>query len=87
MKVTDQQIARALIDQVRKAANGHSEMDVTTLISRPMWYAFNRFTGHPEDTEPTEWQGLKDTHRVFGSRTVVVDRDDMWSISSLNLVD
>lgn len=80
--VSDQQIVSALINQVAKAAGGDSERNITTLISRPMWNAFLRGIGEPEDSAPTDWLGLEKTIRVYGSKTIVIDRDDFWSLST-----
>lgn len=77
----DRFVMMALIAQVSKArpAQG-SERDVRTLISRPMWNAFCRATKLPEDSEPSEWLGTE-SHRVFGSETVVFESDEMISVS------
>lgn len=80
--ITDEQIVRALIVQVASAVPpGGNERDVTTVISRPMWNAFCRATGIPEDSEPTRWVGANETRRVYGSATVVVENGEMISVS------
>ncbi len=81
-KPTDFQIMCALVGQVQKAAQGRSERDVTTLISRPMWNAFCRATELKEDTSPSEWLGIHKTARVYGSKTIIIERPDFWSVSS-----
>ena len=67
------QIARALVAQVALAANGRCETDVVTFITKPMWRAFMKELGHSPNTKPTEWTTIKDTRRVYGSKTIVVD--------------
>ena len=66
------EITRTLIQQVSKAANGNSETEVVTFITKPMWKAFMKELGHSPNTKPTEWTTIKDTRRVYGSRTIVV---------------
>lgn len=80
MKIKDDEILRALIHQVMKAANGKSEQEVVTYITRPMWRAFCRATGTPTTATPTGWAGSA-TVRVFGSRTIVVPSTKLESIS------
>lgn len=80
---TDSQIAFALIHQVTKAVPatcGANEQSVRTIITRPMWKAWCRFTVSPENSEPTAWLGKK-TLRVYGSETIVVESDVMQSVS------
>lgn len=80
--MTDDEILCALIGQVADAARPcHSELEVTTLITRPMWNAFLRATKTPENTAPTAWLGIGKTHRVYGSETIVVERADFASVS------
>lgn len=81
MAMTDREIMCALIGQVSLAAHGGVETSVRTIITRPMWNAFCRAVGNPEDSEPTEWLGIKDTLRVYGSETIVIDHPEMASIS------
>lgn len=77
----DEKITRALIDQVNSAIPPWgNERDVKTFVSRPMWEAFLRFLKLPSGTEPTEWR-IKDCVRVYGSETIVVDSDLMFSYS------
>lgn len=71
----------ALIGQVAKAANGCAEHNVTTFITKPMWRAFLRATGTPVNSKPTDWIGPKETVRVYGSKTIVVDSNKLQSIS------
>lgn len=59
-----------------------TEMDVVTIITRPMWRAFCRGCGMPENCNPTEWKGLA-TRRVYGSETIVIESDEMWSASRI----
>lgn len=72
----------SLVRQVSKATprNGN-EVDVRTCISQPMWDLFCKATGIPIGTKPTEWIGIKDTCRVFGSETIILDRRDYISWS------
>lgn len=79
--MTDREIMCALIGQVAHAAAGKSETSVTTIITRPMWNAFLRATGSPENSDPTAWKWPKETHRVYGSETIVVDSEEMASVS------
>jgi hypothetical protein len=72
-----------LIHQVQLSARGSVETEVRTIISRPMWRLWNRELGDPEDSEPTEWLGIKDTNRVYGSETIVVESDALFSFSFL----
>lgn len=58
-----------------------SEMNVRTVITRPMWNAFCRASGMPENSTPTVWLGPHKTRRVFGSETIVVESDEWWSAS------
>lgn len=62
---------------------GGSERDVTTIISRMYWNAFLIGVGMEQGLDPTDW--LDDspgrTVRVFGSKTIVVDREDLMSVS------
>lgn len=81
MSIDDRDVVLALIRQVVRAAAGGSELEVVTLISEPMWAAFCRGTGLPVPCEPTEWLGGHGTRRVCGSRTVVIKRNDFWSVS------
>lgn len=64
-----------------KAASGASERNVKTYISRPLWRLFNQELGHAPDIEPTAWLGIGETHRVYGSETIVVDTPALWSAS------
>lgn len=74
------EISRALIEGVIKAAKGRREDQVTTIITRPMWNAFCKEIGLPENSIPTEWIG-KDTIRVYGSKTIVIESDKLAAIS------
>jgi len=75
------EIMRALINQVTKAADGDVERNVITFITRPMWVAWCRAVGSPEDSEPTDWLGIDKTHRVYGSKTIVIEKPGMESMS------
>lgn len=78
----DDLVMRSLVHQVSKATpRGGTEQDVITFISLPMWKAFCRATGMPETSKPTKWLGPKDTHRVYGSVTVVVPSKAMFALS------
>lgn len=79
--MTDTEIMCALIGQVASAANGRSEREVKTLITRPMWNAFLRSIGAKENAVPTEWRGIHRTIRVYGSETIVIESDEMASVS------
>lgn len=81
-KPNPDKVMRSLVRQVSKATprNG-SEVDVRTYISQPMWDLFCKATGIPIGTKPTEWIGIKDTCRVFGSETIILDRRDYISWS------
>ena len=81
LPVTGHDITRALISQVSKAAGSGSELEVETRISRPLWRLWNTILGVHPDTEPTDWLGEGHTHRVYGSKTIVVDSDGLWSFS------
>jgi hypothetical protein len=84
----DHELTSALIGQVGKAVpKGENELSVTTLITRPMWEAWCRACNLPEDSEPTEWLGSKETIRVYGSRTIVIESDMMASVSFAQLKD
>ena len=87
MKTTDEEIMCALIGQVSLATKvaetmkkAASERDVLTYITRPMWQGFCRGCKLPENSEPSEWNGLH-TIRVYGSETRIVESSEMWSIS------
>jgi len=56
------------------------------MITRPMWNAFLRGVGVPEDSEPTEWKGAHGTIRVWGSETIVVESQEMWSYSKAKVI-
>lgn len=73
MIMNKMEITRALIGQVTKAASGHPETEVVTFITKPMWKAFMKELGHSTNTKPTEWTTIKDTRRVYGSKTIVVN--------------
>lgn len=79
--MSDEQIMCALIGQVAAAAGGQVESSVETRISRPMWRAWCRAVKVPEDSEPTEWLGIHKTLRVYGSRTVIVESEEMFAAS------
>ncbi len=80
-KPDDHEVLRSLINQVQKAANGDSETKVVTFITKPMWRAFLRATGTNPNSKPTEWNGIKTTIRVFGSKTIVTKSNQMASVS------
>jgi len=71
----------ALIGQVAAAADKDTETTVVTRITRPMWRAWLRAVGEPEDKEPTGWLGIHKTLRVYGSRTIVIESEEMFAIS------
>lgn len=76
-------IVPALIQQVSKACPiGKSEVAVRTVISRPLWKMWCRELGDDENCEPTEWIGIKETRRVYGSETIVVESDELFSFSA-----
>lgn len=81
MKIKDEGIMCSLINQVQKAANGGSELEVTTFITKPMWRAFLRASGTNPNSKPTEWLGFKKTIRVFGSKTIVTKSKKLASVS------
>lgn len=75
-------IVSALIDQVQKAVpKGGSELDVRTIITRPLWDKFMAAGGHPPGTMPTGWLGIHKTRRVFGSETRVVESEKFAAVS------
>ena len=78
--ISEPELVNALICQVTKAANGGSELSVTTFISKPMWKRFLKAIGINESSKPTGWNGDK-TIRVYGSNTVVVDSNELFSLS------
>ena len=81
---TDDEILRQLIHQVSKAKpKGGNETAVTTYVTRPMWKAWCRAAGIPEDSEPTEWNGCH-TCRVYGSKTIIIESEQMAAISFAN---
>lgn len=80
--INPQTVVCALIGMVNDATpKGGNEADVTTLISRPMWRMFNRALGHPPDVKPTGWLGIGKTHRVYGSETIIVGSEAIYSVS------
>ncbi len=80
----DDRIMHALIHQVARAVPaGGTDQDVTTIISTPMWAAWCRAVGKPEDSEPTEWGTGPNHNRVYGSRTLVVDHPKMLAVSGV----
>lgn len=82
--MSDAEIMCMLIGQVSKAVPaGGTERDVTTIISQPMWQAWCRAVGKPEDSQPTEWGTGPDHNRVYGSRTLVVDNPKMLAVSGV----
>lgn len=82
--MSDSTIMCALIHQVTKATPaGGTERDVTTIVSRPMWQAWCRSIGAPEDSEPTEWGTGPNHNRIFGSRTIVVENPKMLAVSGV----
>lgn len=72
-------VARFLIHQVSRAAAHETEQSVVTLITRPMWDLFCQFTG--DHGEPTAWLGIKETRRVYGSKTIIIPGDNLLAIS------
>lgn len=79
--VTPEQVMCALIGQVARAAQGGTEQDVTTLITRPLWRTWNLAVGNHIDAPPTDWIGIEGTNRVYGSKTIIVESEELWSIS------
>ncbi len=75
--MNEPKIMQALIEQVSKARSDGVETEVRTFISRPLWERFLAETGTPAKTEPTPWIG-KDTVRVFGSETQVIEDEVYW---------
>ena len=77
-----QDLVFRLIEQVESATpKGKTELDVVTLITRPLWRMWCESVGIPADSEPSkEWCGTG-TKRVYGSRTIVVDSDKLAAIS------
>ena len=76
MKPTDFQIMCALIDQVRNAAKSGDCGSVITLVSRPMWEAFNRAATPVEGTKLEKFSDC-----IYGSPAFIVERPDFWSVS------
>lgn len=72
-------VARYLIYGVQRAAQGCSERDVVTYLTRPMWDIWNQFTGNSGD--PTPWLGKELTRRVFGSETIIIPGDNLLAFS------
>lgn len=75
------EVISALITQVtncRETKGFQTERDVTTFISRPMWEIFCGCSPAPA---PTKWIGIHNTHRVYGSKTFVVESDTLFSYS------
>lgn len=80
----DDRIMHALIGQVARAVpKGGTEQDVVTIISTPMWQAWCRAVGKPEDSKPTTWGMGPEHNRVYGSRTIVVDNPKMIAVSGV----
>jgi hypothetical protein len=69
------------MDQVRQAAGGDVETRVRTYITRPLWRMWNEATGHHPDDPPTGWVNDFSCRRVFGSETVVIESNELWSVS------
>lgn len=82
--MTDEQrtLVFALIGQVTMARpQAGNERDVTTVITRPLWQRWNTALGYPPDTPPSEeWIGVH-THRVYGSRTIVIESEHEAAVS------
>lgn len=73
---TDEQIARRLIRQVADTVPpGENERVVTTIITRPMFDAWQRAWGNGAIL------GKKWTSRIYGSKTIVVESPIMRSVS------
>lgn len=79
--ITHRELLYGLIEQVSRAAAGEVETAVTTYISRPLWEEWLKATNAAPGTEPTEWLGIHETHRVYGSRTVILDSPAMFAVS------
>jgi hypothetical protein len=77
----EDEIMRALIGQVSKAAGGDNEQNVITYITRPLWDAFCRATKMPEGCLPTSWRGINNTRRVYGSETILLESSEWFSFS------
>ena len=79
--IADDDILRQLIHQVAKAVpKGENETAVTTVVTRPLWNAWCRAAGIPENSEPTGWDGCH-ANRIYGSKTIVVESDAMAAVS------
>lgn len=75
-------IRHQLMNQVCSAVPyGGSERNVTTIITRPLWRMWCESVGLPAECEPTEWLGLLNTRRVYGSRTIVVESEALAALS------
>lgn len=75
-------IGVALIRQVTNAVpKGGTEQDVVTYISRTMWSLWCEFINEPPGPPSETWSLT--CRRVYGSRTVVVNKEGkgMWSFS------
>lgn len=83
--MTEATVARALYEQVTKAAQGQDHHRVTTVLTRPMWQVLMRAYGMPEDSQPNEEVNCHKARRVAGSRTFVVDVPGMWAVSRLTI--
>lgn len=86
-KPTSREIMSALITQVMRAAGPTPtpETEVKTYISREMWTLFLIGTGMTRrlalKTNPTGWIGMGKTHRVYGSETIIIESDQIFSWS------
>lgn len=77
----------ALIKQVMDARGGQSEVNVRTVISRPLWRLWLEATGSSPDDEPTDWRPDFSCRRVYGSETVVIEHPGLWAVSELRSCD
>lgn len=69
----DEQICRALAEQVDKAANGKKERSVKTIITRGMLRSMLRCSDLPTELCPTT---------LYGSPITIIESDELWSVST-----
>lgn len=69
---TAEAISLEMIDKLGKSVpdNG-SERDLTIMVSEHVWQAWNRYTGDPPETRPTDWLGAGMTSRIYGAETII----------------
>jgi hypothetical protein len=81
MMILRGQVHAAMWTMQQSGHPGANERDVETAITRPLWNLFLRAISIPENTDPTPWNGLNKTVRVWGSETKVIESDEYWSWS------